>query len=102
MDQLLEKLKEAHKQLNQTKAKETETIDRLQNQTQKLQAPLMFLCIQPHSQNKLLQRTKGRGVATDIKLDEIFEVAAAPPLLLHLHLLQPHLHQATNQNSLTT
>ena len=54
-DQLFEKLKEAHKQLNQAKTKETEMTNQLQDQAQKVQALLMFLCIQPHPQNKLLQ-----------------------------------------------
>ena len=51
MDQLLEKLKEVHKQLNQVKAKETEMINQLQDQAQKVQALFKFLCIQPHPQN---------------------------------------------------
>ena len=42
MDQLLEKLKEAHKQLNQAKAKETEMTNQLQDQAQKVQALFMF------------------------------------------------------------
>ena len=42
MDQLLEKLEEACKQMNQ--AKETEMTNQLQDQAQKVQALFMFLC----------------------------------------------------------
>ena len=44
MDQLLEKLLEACKQMNQAKAKETEMTNQLQDQAQKVQALLMFSC----------------------------------------------------------
>ena len=87
MDQLLEKLEEARKQMNQAKAKETEMTNQLQDQTQKVQLLFMFLCFQPHPQNELLQRKcdametalKEGGGASDIKLDEILEATAAPP-----------------------
>ena len=112
MDQPLEKLEEACKQMNQAKAKETEMTNQLQDQAQKVQALFMFSCFQPHPQNQLLQRKcdametalKEGGGASDIKLDEILEATTAPPLLLHIHHLQPHphIHQVTNQNTLIT
>ena len=92
MDQLLEKLLEARKQMNQAKAKETEMTNQLQDQTQKVQALLMFSCFQPHPQNKLLQRKcdametalKEGGGASDIKLDEILNATATALYLHHL------------------
>ena len=45
MDQLLEKMKEAHKQLNKAKAQETEMTNQLQDQAQKVQVLCMFACL---------------------------------------------------------
>ena len=44
MDQLLEKLEEARRQLNQVKAKETEMTNQLQDQAQKVWVLVVFSC----------------------------------------------------------